>query len=254
LNPPPDIAHLMLLEVERTLTHDPTNIEAMCCSLALSLGHGLAAATQLAEHYISLVPREPFLHHRYACFLGFSTNAQQLQVGLRSIARAFELAAPNIPFEWYYDKGTLLRLNNARTDAIDAYQYYIDHMERCARKIPESYYCIASLLLEPFLQESAPAPPRNQLIQVWRYFQLGQRAEQYRLPIIAPVGQFPPKLVVAMYCCSHPMPSSVQTCSNCFDELVAAKRCSRCKVARYCSRDCQIKHWPDHKLVCRAAK
>lgn len=27
--------------------------------------------------------------------------------------------------------------------------------------------------------------------------------------------------------------------------------CSRCKDARYCSRDCQVKDWPKHKLVCK---
>ena len=43
---------------------------------------------------------------------------------------------------------------------------------------------------------------------------------------------------------------------NCFscnrflpgDEL---KRCSRCKVARYCSKTCQLQHWPGHKHCCQ---
>ncbi|XP_059800385.1 zinc finger MYND domain-containing protein 10 isoform X2 [Hypanus sabinus] len=30
----------------------------------------------------------------------------------------------------------------------------------------------------------------------------------------------------------------------------AAKRCSRCQVERYCSRECQVKHWPKHKKAC----
>eukprot|EP00613_Pedinella_sp_CCMP2098_P082362 CAMPEP_0171994774 /NCGR_PEP_ID=MMETSP0993-20121228/279129_1 /TAXON_ID=483369 /ORGANISM="non described non described, Strain CCMP2098" /LENGTH=492 /DNA_ID=CAMNT_0012647861 /DNA_START=58 /DNA_END=1536 /DNA_ORIENTATION=- len=28
------------------------------------------------------------------------------------------------------------------------------------------------------------------------------------------------------------------------------KKCSRCKLARYCSAECQKNHWPKHKLVC----
>jgi hypothetical protein len=28
------------------------------------------------------------------------------------------------------------------------------------------------------------------------------------------------------------------------------KRCSRCRVARYCSVDCQTEHWPKHKEAC----
>jgi len=28
------------------------------------------------------------------------------------------------------------------------------------------------------------------------------------------------------------------------------KKCSRCKLVRYCSAECQKNHWPKHKLVC----
>ena len=30
----------------------------------------------------------------------------------------------------------------------------------------------------------------------------------------------------------------------------ANHKCSRCKLARYCSTQCQRHHWPDHKQVC----
>jgi ribosomal protein L12E/L44/L45/RPP1/RPP2 len=29
--------------------------------------------------------------------------------------------------------------------------------------------------------------------------------------------------------------------------------CSRCKVAKYCGKDCQVKHWRSHKVFCHAA-
>jgi len=33
-----------------------------------------------------------------------------------------------------------------------------------------------------------------------------------------------------------------------------AHLCSGCRTARYCSRECQTRHWPDHKPVCKALK
>ena len=30
------------------------------------------------------------------------------------------------------------------------------------------------------------------------------------------------------------------------------KRCSACKLVKYCSRNCQIAHWPMHKLGCKS--
>ena len=35
---------------------------------------------------------------------------------------------------------------------------------------------------------------------------------------------------------------------------VKLRSCTRCGVARYCSRDCQVADWPVHKLVCRKCK
>jgi len=31
----------------------------------------------------------------------------------------------------------------------------------------------------------------------------------------------------------------------------ATKRCSRCKSEWYCKRECQVKHWKDHKVFCK---
>ena len=39
-------------------------------------------------------------------------------------------------------------------------------------------------------------------------------------------------------------------CDNC-DAQHGGKRCSRCKVAHYCSRECQKAHWPQHKGQCK---
>jgi hypothetical protein len=31
-------------------------------------------------------------------------------------------------------------------------------------------------------------------------------------------------------------------------------QCAKCKIAQYCSRDCQVAHWKDHKPMCLAAR
>lgn len=41
---------------------------------------------------------------------------------------------------------------------------------------------------------------------------------------------------------------STRHCGSCNKE--AEKKCSRCEVAFYCSRDCQIKDWENHKEKC----
>lgn len=40
-------------------------------------------------------------------------------------------------------------------------------------------------------------------------------------------------------------------CSTCGKQLQIMKRCTRCKSVMYCSRECQIKDWPTHQIVCK---
>mmetsp|Transcript_13154 Transcript_13154/g.40502 ORF Transcript_13154/g.40502 Transcript_13154/m.40502 type:complete len:161 (+) Transcript_13154:314-796(+) len=45
----------------------------------------------------------------------------------------------------------------------------------------------------------------------------------------------------------------VGVCARCARVLTANRKCARCKVANYCSRDCQARHWDVHKATCRPA-
>jgi len=47
---------------------------------------------------------------------------------------------------------------------------------------------------------------------------------------------------------SGPLPP---TCSNVYCNSPRWKMCGRCRALGYCSRECQEKHWPTHKAVCR---
>ena len=41
------------------------------------------------------------------------------------------------------------------------------------------------------------------------------------------------------------------TCLFCLKEVKGLQGCSRCGTARYCDRECQLKHWPVHKNSCQ---
>lgn len=43
-------------------------------------------------------------------------------------------------------------------------------------------------------------------------------------------------------------------CSCCNRIVAKHHRCGKCGVARYCDRDCQVAHWPEHKPVCKQVR
>jgi len=46
--------------------------------------------------------------------------------------------------------------------------------------------------------------------------------------------------------------SQLQACGQCGIIPDKLRSCSRCKSVNYCNSECQHKHWPTHKQVCRA--
>ena len=44
--------------------------------------------------------------------------------------------------------------------------------------------------------------------------------------------------------------SSTRVCLHCLQKVEGSSRCSQCRTALYCNRDCQLQHWPVHKNIC----
>ncbi|PRW58525.1 SET domain [Chlorella sorokiniana] len=44
------------------------------------------------------------------------------------------------------------------------------------------------------------------------------------------------------------------SCAGCGSSSVELHSCSACRQAEYCSKACQVKHWPEHKAECKAAR
>ena len=43
----------------------------------------------------------------------------------------------------------------------------------------------------------------------------------------------------------------IRFCAACGTVTQSTQVCSRCKVSTYCSKECQVRHWPSHKMECR---
>jgi hypothetical protein len=76
--------------------------------------------------------------------------------------------------------------------------------------------------------------------------QLAQRLQQLGAAVISQLPQ--------PHCCNNPGCRNLGGLSE--QQLVSNRgsRCSSCKVARYCSRECQAEHWgapAGHKAVCK---
>ena len=44
---------------------------------------------------------------------------------------------------------------------------------------------------------------------------------------------------------------AARVCENCGKEAAKMKKCSVCKLVRYCSEECQLKDWKEHKKSCK---
>lgn len=69
-------------------------------------------------------------------------------------------------------------------------------------------------------------------------------------PACKPCGVAPPVVAAA----PPPPPASEAGCAVCGAIPKKLKRCTACKSVSYCSRECQVDDWGQHKLVCKQLK
>ena len=70
----------------------------------------------------------------------------------------------------------------------------------------------------------------------------------------APIPQLPISAVTAVNPESyyHVVSSIIEVaCSHCHIVSTSMKRCGKCEVICYCTRECQVKAWSDHRALCR---
>ena len=50
----------------------------------------------------------------------------------------------------------------------------------------------------------------------------------------------------------HSYIDTLSICSNCIKQEEEFPRCTSCRFARYCSKNCHVKDWPSHKQMHKA--
>jgi hypothetical protein len=117
---------------------------------------------------------------------------------------------------------------------------YVSRAERDARKLPLAYYRLALLHGMMGLRHLGAAR---------RFFDLGAKADRSRLVIFnnkddASGLRKQAQALVRKY---HP-------CGNMDCPVSASNLCASCKTVYYCSRECQLEEWKNHKAVCKKGK
>ncbi|CAH1797897.1 unnamed protein product [Owenia fusiformis] len=137
-----------------------------------------------------------------------------------------------------------------KTESESAFKRYLRIAPKCDRKYHSALYMSAFESWQ-----------NNNCRDMVDLFEMAVNIEKKSLPMYhmqnKPAGY---NIIVAMY---PFIKSRLCANTNCTfqskdpEEVLRAppgKRCSKCKMVRYCTSDCQAAHWPKHKLTCKKIK
>ena len=120
-------------------------------------------------------------------------------------------------------------------------------LARCKRLLPHTW--VNSLQARmPFLQET---------LQTARLALASVQAQQTGDPVAVAAADEHYAAHLQASLSSHEQHLALMTgavaCAGCGRPAVGLRACARCRAVRYCSRECQAAHWPQHKRQCRPA-
>jgi hypothetical protein len=115
---------------------------------------------------------------------------------------------------------------------------FVSRAECDARKLPEA--CYRLVLLHGLMG------PRH-LGAARRFFDLGVKADHSRLVVFQDEAPHSRKQALALVKKYH-------SCGNMDCPVSAINLCASCKTVYYCSRECQLQEWKNHKALCKKSK
>jgi hypothetical protein len=115
---------------------------------------------------------------------------------------------------------------------------FVSRAECDARKLPEASYRLVMLL-------GVMGP--SHIGAARRLFDLGLQADRSRLVIFKDEASAFRRQALALVKKYH-------SCGNIKCPVSATNLCASCKTVYYCSRECQLQEWKNHKAVCKKGK
>ncbi|XP_022791601.1 uncharacterized protein LOC111330888 [Stylophora pistillata] len=142
-----------------------------------------------------------------------------------------------------YDSWTAEKL---RDTAVKVLKEYLVEAPPCYKTYPNACYYLANI---HFLEGNRD--------EFRKYFELGQDAEEKRLPFLDPIN-LPLKDGIAPYYQLFVNVKIQPMCGNkaCTKKVREhnLKFCGQCGMKKYCSKECQKADWKNHKPYCTATK